>query len=141
GILRNGGETTLTLDLPEMRRKGASLLDVQLSPSLASVMLDALPYLEDYPYGCIEQTLSRFVPTITVAKTLRDAGLDLETLGKRAQELEKQRASLPPEQIIQNSGYTYPKGVPGALNAKEMASRLFLHGRSHDPLFSSQALK
>ena len=27
-------------------------------------MVDALPYLVDYPYGCTEQTLNRFLPTV-----------------------------------------------------------------------------
>lgn len=141
GVLRDGGEATLTYDLPEMRRQGASLLDVQLNPSLAATLLDALPYLEDYPYGCTEQTLSRFVPTVLVAKSLRDNGLDLEALGKRAQELERQRVAIPPQQIYADSGYTYPKGAPGVLDAKELASRLFLNGRSHAPIFRAAALQ
>ena len=41
-------------------------------------MLDALPYLIDYPYGCVEQTLSRFLPSVIVAKTLADNGLSPE---------------------------------------------------------------
>src|SRR4030095_6207158 len=41
-------------------------------------MLDALPYLIDYPYGCTEQTMSRFVPAIITAKTLKDQGLSPE---------------------------------------------------------------
>ncbi|MCW3099425.1 MAG: hypothetical protein JWL77_5043 [Chthonomonadaceae bacterium] len=141
GVLHDGGEATLTYDLPEMRRQGASLLDVQLNPSLAATLLDALPYLEDYPYGCTEQTLSRFVPTVLVAKSLRDNGIDLATLGKRAQELERQRAAIPPQQVYADSGYTYPKGAPGVLDAKELASRLFLNGRSHAPIFNDATLK
>ena len=42
-------------------------------------MLDALPYLIDYPYGCTEQTMSRFLPAVITAKTLRDLGLKPET--------------------------------------------------------------
>lgn len=141
GVLHNGGEATLTLDLPKARRKGASLLDVQMSPSLASVLLDALPYLEDYPYGCVEQTLDRFVPTVTVAKSLKEAGIGLESLGKRAQALEEQRRSVPVRQAYENSGYTYPNGIPGALDADQMASRMFLQGRSHAPVFDTRALQ
>src|ERR1700722_19248597 len=141
GVLKDGGNADVTLDLPEMRRKGASLLDVQMSPSLAGVMLDALAYLEDYPYGCVEQTLSRFVPTVTVAKTLRDAGIDLEALGKRATALEEQRKTIPVQQQYENSGYTYPNGVPGALDANAMAARMFLYGRSHAPIFDSAQLQ
>jgi uncharacterized protein YfaS (alpha-2-macroglobulin family) len=46
---------------------------------MATTMLDALPYLIDYPYGCTEQTMSRFLPAVITAKTLRDLGLKPET--------------------------------------------------------------
>jgi Cu(I)/Ag(I) efflux system membrane protein CusA/SilA len=42
-------------------------------------MVDALPYLADYPYGCTEQTMSRFLPAVVTAKTLKDLGLNPET--------------------------------------------------------------
>jgi uncharacterized protein YfaS (alpha-2-macroglobulin family) len=51
---------------------------VTIAPSIAVTMLDALPYLIDYPYGCTEQTLSRFLPAVIVAKTLRANGLSAE---------------------------------------------------------------
>ena len=43
-----------------------------------------LPYLADYPYGCTEQTLSRFLPAVIVRKTLRDLGVDAETVMNRS---------------------------------------------------------
>jgi alpha-2-macroglobulin len=46
---------------------------------MATTMLDALPYLIEYPYGCTEQTMSRFLPAVITAKTLRDLGLRPET--------------------------------------------------------------
>jgi uncharacterized protein YfaS (alpha-2-macroglobulin family) len=45
---------------------------------MAVTMLDALPYLIDYPYGCTEQTMSRFLPAVITAKTLKDLGLSPE---------------------------------------------------------------
>src|SRR4051794_36801350 len=53
-----GDEALINLDLPHDRRD--TMLSVQLAPSLAVTMLDALPYLLEYPYGCVEQTMSRF---------------------------------------------------------------------------------
>jgi uncharacterized protein YfaS (alpha-2-macroglobulin family) len=73
GKLR-GAEALVRLDLPAARR--ATSLSVQISPSLAVTMLDALPYLIDYPYGCTEQTMSRFLPAAIVARTLAMNGLD-----------------------------------------------------------------
>ena len=53
------------------RPSGASTqsrLEVRYSPTLAGAMVDALPYLVDYPYGCTEQTLNRFLPTVITQK-------------------------------------------------------------------------
>ncbi len=63
-----------TLDIPKERIPGSTWLRLNLSPSLAAGMLDALPYLADYPYGCVEQTMSRFLPAVIVRKTMRDLG-------------------------------------------------------------------
>ena len=70
----------ITLDIPRERRAETTELMVQVSPSMATTMLDALPYLIDYPYGCTEQTMSRFLPAAITAKTLRDLGLKPETV-------------------------------------------------------------
>ncbi len=72
------GSLLATLDVPGARRKESTRLIVQVTPSLAVTMLDALPYLVQYPYGCTEQTMSRFLPTAIVAKTLRERGLSVE---------------------------------------------------------------
>ena len=68
-------ETTVELVLPHERKPDTTALTVQVTPSMAVTMLDALPYLINYPYGCTEQTMSRFLPTVVTAKTLRDLGL------------------------------------------------------------------
>src|SRR5947207_7274871 len=44
-----GSEALIRLDLPSARRDTA--LVVNVSPSLAAAMTDALPYLVEYPYG------------------------------------------------------------------------------------------
>ena len=72
-------ELALAIDLPGARADGTTSLSVELTPSLAVTMLDSLPYLVHYPYGCTEQTLSRFLPAVVVAGTLREFGLDAET--------------------------------------------------------------
>jgi hypothetical protein len=74
-----GRDTRITLDLPA-RKTESTELTVQVAPSLATTALDALPYLIDYPYGCTEQTMSRFLPTVIVAKTLQDLGLQREDI-------------------------------------------------------------
>ncbi|MEZ6020400.1 MAG: alpha-2-macroglobulin family protein [Planctomycetota bacterium] len=57
---------------------GTVRFEIQVAPSIASSMLDALPYLTHYPYGCLEQSLSRFVPTAIAMDTMKRMGLDPE---------------------------------------------------------------
>lgn len=73
-----GSEVTFSIDIPAQRKRETTSLTLQVTPSLAVTILDALPYLIDYPYGCTEQTISRFLPAVITAKTLRDLGLKPE---------------------------------------------------------------
>src|SRR6185312_14558448 len=77
GKMRSG-TVSIKLDIPKARRAETTELSVQIAPSMATTMLDALPYLIDYPYGCTEQTMSRFLPAAITAKTLRDLGMKPE---------------------------------------------------------------
>lgn len=79
GKLR-GDDVTIKLDIPADRKRESTSLTVQIAPSMAVTMLDALPYLIDYPYGCTEQTMSRFLPAVITRKTLKDLGLKPETV-------------------------------------------------------------
>ena len=78
-----GDEVIVNLELPKERKTDSTVLTVQVTPSMAVTMLDALPYLIDYPYGCTEQTMSRFLPAAITAKTLKDLGLKPEDVMSR----------------------------------------------------------
>lgn len=73
-----GDDVSVYLNIPAERKPETTKLTVQIAPSIAVTMLDALPYLIEYPYGCTEQTMSRFLPTVVTLKTLRDQGLKPE---------------------------------------------------------------
>lgn len=47
-------------------------LRIAISPDLAGVLSQSLDGLVMFPYGCVEQTMSRFTPAVLVAKTLDD---------------------------------------------------------------------
>ena len=47
-------------------------LKFSVAPSLASTILSSLDELAGYPYGCVEQTMSRFLPTVVVASAYKD---------------------------------------------------------------------
>ncbi|MCM8813549.1 MAG: MG2 domain-containing protein [Candidatus Omnitrophica bacterium] len=72
----SGGEARVNFRLPRERVMAAPGIELAVTPSVAVTMLDALPYLIDYPYGCTEQTMSRFLPAAVVQKTLRSLGLN-----------------------------------------------------------------
>lgn len=78
-----GDEVSVHLNIPKERKKDSTRLVVQAAPSIAVTMLDSLPYLIDFPYGCTEQTMSRFLPAVVTAKTLADLGLKPETIAGR----------------------------------------------------------
>ena len=40
--------------MPEKRKASLTRFELALSPSLLAVMFDGLPYLAQYPYGCVE---------------------------------------------------------------------------------------
>ncbi|MBF0386556.1 MAG: hypothetical protein HQL20_01715 [Candidatus Omnitrophica bacterium] len=71
-----GAAGEVEFEVPVERLKESASLRLTLAPSMAAAMLDALPYLAEYPYGCVEQTMSRFLPAVVVAKTMRELGLD-----------------------------------------------------------------
>ncbi len=79
-----------TVRVPDKRRAEQSRLEVRYSPTLAGAMVDALPYLVDYPYGCTEQTLNRFLPTVITQKILLEMGLDLEEIKQKRTNLNAQ---------------------------------------------------
>ncbi len=80
----------ITLRVPAERRPEQSRLEVRYSPTLAGAMVDALPYLVEYPYGCTEQTLNRFLPTVITQKILMEMGLDLDEIQKKRTNLNAQ---------------------------------------------------
>ena len=66
---------SVKVTVPKTAIAEASELRITVSPSVASQVLDALEYLAGYPYGCVEQTMSRFLPTVVVARSLQKLNL------------------------------------------------------------------
>ena len=77
--------------VPAERKPDQSRLEVRYSPTLAGALVDALPYLADYPYGCTEQTLNRFLPTVITQKVLINLGLDLKAIRDKHTNLNAQQ--------------------------------------------------
>jgi uncharacterized protein YfaS (alpha-2-macroglobulin family)/tetratricopeptide (TPR) repeat protein len=78
------------ISVPSERRAEQTRLEVRYSPTLAGAMVDALPYLIDYPYGCTEQTLNRFLPSVITQQTLLRMRLDLKAIRDKRTNLNAQ---------------------------------------------------
>jgi alpha-2-macroglobulin len=91
GVVRPDKEVSrIDVLVPQDRRVADSRLEVRVSPSLAGAMVDALPYMVDYPYGCTEQTLNRFLPTVITQKILLEMKLDLKAIEQKRTNLNTQ---------------------------------------------------
>ncbi|MBI4137525.1 hypothetical protein HY469_05690 [Candidatus Roizmanbacteria bacterium] len=58
------GPTEFAIDLDDFADPEKSQLRLTLSATLLGTLPTAMRYLVDYPYGCVEQTTSRFVPAV-----------------------------------------------------------------------------
>ncbi len=81
----------VTFKVPEARRPEQSRLELRFTPTLAGAMVDALPYLVNYPHGCTEQTLNRFLPTVITQRILIKSGLDLKKIQEKRTNLNSQQ--------------------------------------------------
>ncbi len=79
-----------TITVPEERRPEQTRLEIRYTPTLAGAMVDALPYLIAYPYGCTEQTLNRFLPAVVTQRTLERMGVDLAAIQEKRTNLNAQ---------------------------------------------------
>lgn len=91
GALRPSDERgAFEISIPSQRRPEQTRLEIRYSPTLAGAMVDALPYLIDYPYGCTEQTLNRFLPAVVTQQTLLRMQLDLKAIRDKRTNLNAQ---------------------------------------------------
>lgn len=65
------GSKKFNVSLSPDADKQKSEITLSLSPSIIGALPKAMEYLIGYPYGCVEQTTSRFVPAV-IALTNRD---------------------------------------------------------------------
>ncbi len=81
GHLSEPGLRQEIVQLPPVFDPTQGDLTVQVDGSLTAATKDALTYLKHYPYECIEQTVSRFLPNVLTLHALEE--MDLERPGLR----------------------------------------------------------
>ena len=75
GEVTEGLSKTETFTLDRAAIPGATRMTLRVTPSVTSSVVEGLEYLIGYPYGCVEQTMSRFLPTVMVQRALRASGI------------------------------------------------------------------
>ncbi len=68
-------EAKVELNVPESAAPDSVRASVEVSSGVAPALLSSLEYLAGFPYGCTEQTMSRFLPDLVVAKALGELGM------------------------------------------------------------------
>ncbi len=76
GQLPEAGLSQEIVQLPPLFDPTQGELAVQLDGSLTAATQEALTYLEHYPYECVEQTVSRFLPNVVTWQALDEMGLE-----------------------------------------------------------------
>lgn len=72
GIVLREQESTTTLQLPDNALPGSTAMKLSFSPTIADSLNSAISRLVQFPYGCVEQTLSRFIPAVHARALLAD---------------------------------------------------------------------
>jgi uncharacterized protein YfaS (alpha-2-macroglobulin family) len=75
GMLQNANSATEAIQLPSTLDFDDARLEIEMSPSLAASMESGFTYLKDYPYLCMEQTISRILPNVITSRALKNAGI------------------------------------------------------------------
>ncbi len=73
------GELATTVDVPASALPLSSVR-VELARSIAGTLLEGLEYLTGFPYGCVEQTMSRALPNAVVGRAFNRLGVGNPTL-------------------------------------------------------------
>ena len=83
GVLPEAGLRQEIIQLPRVFDPTQGELTVQLDGSLTATTQDALTYLEHYPYECVEQTVSRFLPNVVTWQALQELGIERPELEQK----------------------------------------------------------
>ena len=113
GVIRpDANSAVVAIRVPAERLPAQSRLELRHSPTLAMAMIDALPYMVEYPYGCTEQTLNRFLPTVITQKILLDMNVDLKDIRDKRTNLNAQEIGDDVKRAKQWGGVVKPKKNP-----------------------------
>ncbi|HCL58026.1 MAG TPA: hypothetical protein DHW82_13610 [Spirochaetia bacterium] len=79
----NGSVQSIDFDMPSKIKKNTLKLTADLSYGYYSAVVASLPYLIHYPWGCVEQTTSSFLPNLAAANALKKMNIRLPEIEKK----------------------------------------------------------
>ncbi|HMZ06965.1 MAG TPA: alpha-2-macroglobulin family protein, partial [Anaerolineales bacterium] len=123
GMITGRGSVTEAVLLPNASTFTDASVDVEISPSLVASIQPSLTYLEDYPYLCMEQTVSRILPNVITKRILDEAGV---TNDLSANLDEQVNDAL--QRIYSNQYYDYGWSWWGGENSDPYVSAYVLYG-------------
>ncbi|MEQ1933301.1 MAG: alpha-2-macroglobulin family protein, partial [Fimbriimonadaceae bacterium] len=68
-------QATFQLNFDPLADKNHGRVKITLAPTIGASVLQSLDDLIDFPYGCVEQTMSRFLPAIVAVQASKELGL------------------------------------------------------------------
>ena len=105
----SSGDNKINFQLPDNIKKDGEEITVNLSFGFFSVMTDSIPYLIGYPYGCVEQTTSSFLPNLIAINTLNKLNIKMP-------EIEKKMPDIVNKGLAKLYSYQNPNGSFGWWN-------------------------
>ncbi len=72
GTVTAGGSVSQQVRFPADAEPGSRSLSIRLSSSATGSIFQALEFLTSFPYGCVEQIMSSFLPNLMVTKAMRN---------------------------------------------------------------------
>ncbi|MCB0156282.1 MAG: alpha-2-macroglobulin, partial [Anaerolineae bacterium] len=87
GVLDESSTRLEGIALPRAFDPSQGALTVTIEPSLAAGLRGGLSYLEHFPYECVEQTVSRFLPNIFTYRAYQTLALENPALAQRLPDL------------------------------------------------------
>ena len=86
-VTDENGAAETAVAVPAESAAWSRSLEITLTPSIAGTIFGALDYLTSFPYGCVEQTMSSFLPNVIVSRAARQlgikSGIDEAELGRK----------------------------------------------------------
>jgi uncharacterized protein YfaS (alpha-2-macroglobulin family) len=90
GSITQAGIAVAPMTFPATATPSSRSIEIRITPSIGGAVFGALGYLSTFPYGCVEQTMSSFLPNVIVTRALKElnvkSNVDEAALAKKTRD-------------------------------------------------------